>query len=148
MNIIRSIYDWFKVAVPEPTTKNFSTQMGVHFEEVREMIEEITPVEAGAELLLAKAKQAVGELATYLKAHDNVVCIEDANRKRYLDALCDQIVTATGCARMSKHDIVGAIQEVDAKNWDKFIDGVPQFDDNMKIIKRPGWTPADLSLFV
>ncbi len=36
---IQSIIRWFEIAKPEPTLKDVAMQVGVHFEEVAEMME-------------------------------------------------------------------------------------------------------------
>lgn len=36
---IDKTYQWFREVYPWPSTKNFHTQLGVHFEEVAEMLE-------------------------------------------------------------------------------------------------------------
>lgn len=36
---IKDIKQWFEIAVPNPTTENACMQMGVHLEEIGEMLE-------------------------------------------------------------------------------------------------------------
>lgn len=138
--------DWFEKAVPEPKSKNVHTQMGVHFEEVGEFVDSLSGLTAATESLLLKASDAVHELAQHLKAHDGVIATPD--RIEVLDALGDQIVTATGVAHMMKLDIVGALNEVNASNFSKFVNGEPQFDENRKIKKGPFFFKPDLGKFV
>lgn len=150
-NTIASIFNWFKAARPTVTVKSMNAQMGVHFEEVTEMIQEITGLNPDISLLLEKAKLATHELAEYLKNHSNehLVRIDLDNRKRYLDALCDQIVTATGCAHDQAMNIVDGLDEVSRSNWSKFDStGNPIFDENGKIIKGPHYFKADLAAYV
>lgn len=138
---------FFQKAIPGPTAKNFSTQLGVHFEEVREMVEELIGTDQETIDLLTDAGLALHNLAQHLKHNENVVSIN--NRIEYLDALCDQIVTATGCAYMADMDIAGGMAEVNASNLSKFgEDGEPIFDDNKKVMKGPNYRKADLSPFV
>ncbi len=148
MNTIKSILDWFKTARPEVTPKHLHTQMGVHFEEVSEMLAEITGLDGETNLLIAKAKLACHELAEHLKANDHVVRINLEDRKSYLDALCDQIVTAVGCAHDQNMDIPNALDEVDRSNYSKFIDGKAIFDENGKIAKGPSYFKADLRKYI
>ena len=70
------------------------------------------------------------------------------DRKATLDAICDQLVTATGFAYMMGLNPVGGLSEVNESNWSKFVDGEPQFDVNNKIKKGPDYRKPDLSPFV
>lgn len=139
---------WFELARPAPTSKQFHTQTGVHFEEVAEMIDEITPTSPKATVLLHEAKVALKALATYLKESDEVITVEPQARTNFLDALLDQIVTATGVGQHCGFPMVEALDEVNASNWSKFVDGRPIFDANQKIAKGPDHFKPDLSVFV
>lgn len=148
-NTLYNTYLWFTKATPEPISKNLHTQMGVHFEEVREMILEITPNTSEAQGLLLDAEAALHALANYLKTNNNSIQIEEKNRIDYLDSLCDQIVTATGCAWMSNMNLVDAMDEVNDSNYSKFdSSGNPIFDQNMKVAKGPDYRKANLAPFV
>ena len=139
---------WMEKAIPHPQAKNIHTQLGVHFEEIAEMLDTITPVDQfTAELMEALHKDLI-LFSNYLKAHDNAVKILPQDRVEYLDSLCDQIVTAVGCAHNSKLDIVKAMNEVNRSNFSKFDDqGNPVFDENRKIIKGPNYSKAQLDAF-
>jgi predicted HAD superfamily Cof-like phosphohydrolase len=138
---------WFQKAVPQPGAKNFTTQLGVHFEEVREMVQELVGSDQETMNLLVNAEQALHALAQHLKKNEHSVSIN--NRVEYLDALCDQIVTATGCAHMAGMNIVSGLNEVNRSNFSKFDDnGEPIFDDNRKVMKSLNYSKADLSPFV
>lgn len=138
--------DWFEKAVPNPNSKNVHTQTGVHFEEVGEFVDSLSGLTAMTETLLLNASNAMHELAQHLKTHDGVIATPD--RVEVLDALSDQIVTATGVAHMMKLNIVGALNEVNASNFSKFVNGVPQFDENRKIKKGPLYYKPILTKFV
>lgn len=141
--------DWFDACYPAPTTKNLNTQMGVHFEEVGEMIDEVTPTTSEAEYLFMVARKAISKLSMYLKETDGTVIIKPENRIGYIDAICDQIVTATGCAHMSQMNLIGAMDEVNRSNYSKFDEtGHPIFDENLKVAKGPNYTKANLAPFV
>lgn len=138
---------FFKNAVPTPTPKNLSTQMGVHFEEVREMIQELNPLTPVAADALLNAEIALHHLALLLKQNEGIIVIK--SRVDYLDALCDQIVTATGCAHMAGMDILNGADEVAASNLSKFDKNLqPIFDENRKIMKGPDYRKAELTPFV
>lgn len=139
-NHISHIKTWFNLAVPEPTDKNRAVQLGVHFEEVGEMAFAVGAGSLGQEL---------DEYATYAKQHEGVSLESlEAVREDLLDALCDQIVTATGVAHMFGLDIEGALAEVIRSNYSKFVDGKPVFDANGKIAKPATYSPPDLTAFV
>lgn len=140
---------FFERVFPKPTTKNFTTQMGCHFEEVAEMIAEVTPLDQDTHIAFLDAKIAIQHLADHLKTHPGCALVQPENYIKYLDALCDQIVTATGCAHMADMDIVGALDETNRENFSKFgEDGNPIFDQNGKMIKGPNYTVSDLTAFV
>lgn len=140
---------WFEKAVPEPTSKNIHAQLGVHLEEVNEMVMEVTALDFETGILVDTAKMALHALSFHLKTHDEVIKILPENRIKYLDAICDQIVTASGCAHMSDLDVVGGLSEVNRSNFTKFgDDDEPHFDDNKKIIKSSYYQEPDLTPFV
>lgn len=162
--VIQSIHDWISKAIPEPTRKNQHTQLGVHFEEVGEMIHALvdTPVDIDfkdipdlldskdliREALIIDALRNMDQISKKLKEGDISLNINEINRVDLLDALCDQIVTAVGVAYMFNMDIVGALKEVDASNWSKFDEeGNPLFDQNHKIMKGQNYFKACLDRF-
>jgi hypothetical protein len=145
---LSATFHWFELARPNPTSKQFHTQTGVHFEEVAEMIDEITPTSPKATVLLHEAKVALKALATYLKESDEVITVEPQARTNFLDSLCDQIVTATGVGQHCGFPMVEAMDEVNASNWSKFVDGQPIVNENQKIMKGPDYFKPDLSAFV
>lgn len=147
-NTVANILNWFKKAVPVVAPKNFATQLGVHFEEVAEMIDEITPMDSTAFHLKNVARRAIHELAEHLKWNEDSFIVHENDRKNYLDAICDQLVTGIGCAHMQQLKIVGAAEHVNESNWSKFVNGEAIFDENMKIAKGPDYFKADLSPFV
>lgn len=142
--------EWFEKAVPNPELKNFNSQLGCHFEEVAEMLNPIQGVDSLTSELLISAEDAMSALAIHIKNNSGkrIVFIESENELAFLDALCDQIVTATGVAHMSGHDIIGAMNEVNDSNFSKFEDGQPLFDANRKIIKGFGYRKPNLEPFL
>lgn len=148
INQIELCLEFFKKGKPNPTPKDVSTQLGVHFEEVREMIIELIPTNPHVRILLDRAANSLHVLAEHLKLTEGSVEMTE-NRILYLDAICDQIVTAIGCAHMSGMDIDGAMNEVNTSNLSKFdINGNPIFDANGKITKGPYYRKAELSPFI
>lgn len=148
-NPLAQISTWLQDAFPEPKEKNVHTQMGVHFEEVHEMLQpliESEPIEDGP-LLRSSAK--LDELQRALKTGNIQLDLDKLDRESLLDALCDQIVTAIGVAHMLGMDIQGALQEVADSNDSKFDDqGLPIFDENLKLVKGPSYFKADLKPYI
>ena len=153
---ISSIADWFETAKPNDTltVRDVQVQTGVHFEEVHEMLQEIQALDPDTDVLLAKAKTAMHELAERFKTTQEIVfVIEDDRHIKYLDAMCDQIVTAVGVAHFMQYMISPAMEEVDGSNWSKFIKDktdklVCVKDANGKIAKGPNYFKADLTPFI
>lgn len=145
-NPLGDTYQWFAKAVPVPQSHNVSVQIGVHFEEVAEMLNEIKSEDDTLAIRLDAAQDALISLANYLKQHRPELVIE--NRIAFIDAIADQFVTGVGSAYMLGMDPVGALIEVNDSNYSKFVDGLPVFDANKKIQKGPNYRKPDLSRFV
>jgi len=146
--ILSETKGWFEKAIPNPNIKNFTTQLGVHCEEVAEMLEEISAQDSEASRLLSNAFFAMKQLSMHLKKNGGV-SVEEENRVPFLDSICDQLVTATGVAHMSSFDPLGALNEVNRSNFSKFDEnGNPIFDENMKVTKGRNYTKPDLTPFV
>ena len=141
---------WFEKAVPNPTLKNFSTQLGVHYEEVAESLEALKGNDAMVTMLLGAAAMAMAAVADMLKQNEHAIEVpEGENAELFLDALCDQIVTATGTGHMLGMDMVGAMTEVNRSNFSKFDEkGNPIFNENRKIMKGPNYSKPVLSPYL
>lgn len=142
---------WFKTAKPNPTNKDFNVQLGVHFEEIAEMVEELKFHNAELPVygptfhasLLAMLKGVAQELKS------GVMTASVKNSVEFLDSLVDQTVTADGVAYMAGYDMEGAKDEVLRSNWSKFdANGNALFDGNGKIIKGPDYFKPDLQKYV
>ena len=129
------------------STKNQQTQLGVHFEEVAEMIATIISPDPITLELLIRAHHHMNALATQLKTSDPVTFID--NRLEFLDACCDQLVTATLCAVLFHMDPVGGLNEVNRSNFSKLVNGVMQKAPvTAKWIKGPDYSPPNLTPFI
>lgn len=141
---ITDIANWFKAAKPEPTKKDALVQQGCHFEEV---VEHLTSIGIESEDLCDLSNdlksntrlQTDDAIANYMDTIDNL---------ELLDALCDQIVTATGVGYMMGFDIEGALKEVIRSNNSKMVKGKFQYDENGKIQKLESYSEPDLTKFV
>ncbi len=145
---IQSIAQWFREAKPIVKNNDIGVQMGVHFEEVGEMLQELSAVGSGADHLIYKATLAIKALANDMKNFPGNYYVREEKRVKLLDALCDQIVTATGTGVFLGMDIEGAIKHVDDSNWSKFVDGKAIFNEQGKIAKGPGYFKPDLYKFI
>ena len=145
-DIITQTQKWFEIAVPNPTSKNISTQMGCHLEEVEEMLQTIYPNGSYDAELLQRAQDAITNLANHMKRKDDAYRIDSSTN--LLDALADQIVTATGIGTFLGMNVPGALAEVNRSNYSKFEDGEPIFNENKKVMKGEDYTPPDLSSFI
>lgn len=142
-------FDWFVRARPNPTSKDFSSQLGVHFEEIGEMIDELSTDNKLFVAELASVNLVIKSIARKLKASDGLVYVSEENRKGFLDSLLDQLVTATGVGYTQNMQIVPALAEVNRSNFSKFDDdGNPIYDENRKVIKGPNYSPAVLDPFI
>ena len=137
---------WFLKAVPNPTSKNISTQIGCHLEEVAEMLNAITSNNLERASQIEALRAAIDHVGSLLKKDNNIV-IKDS--VELLDALADQIVTATGVGTFLGMNVPGALAEVNRSNYSKFDeDGNPIFNENMKVMKGPHYTKPDLKPYI
>lgn len=90
-------------------------------------------------------RAAIDHVGNLLKKDNNIV-IKDS--VELLDALADQIVTATGVGTFLGMNVPGALAEVNRSNYSKFEDGEPIFNENKKVMKGKDYTPPDLSKFI
>lgn len=137
------ITEWFKKAKPEPTVQNIIQQIAYHFEEVAEMCEALGNQKTADALIEYKEKLlslTTAECELLWKRTDKV---------GLLDALCDQVVTATGVAQYAGMDFDGALTEVSDSNWSKFDkNGNPIINADGKILKGPDYFKPELAQFV
>lgn len=145
-DIITQTKKWFEIAVPNPTSKNISTQIGCHLEEVEEMLQTIYPNGSYDAELLQRAQDAITNLANHMKRKDDAYRIDVSTD--LLDALADQIVTATGVGTFLGMNVPGALAEVNRSNYSKFEDGEPIFNENKKVMKGKDYTPPDLKPYI
>lgn len=149
-NHIRQIKSWFETAVPHPNKRNKFAQLGVHFEEVSEMLDALhaSGDTFSSREILGFSRDVLTYLQRQLKDNQVELDVDNIDRVGLLDALCDQIVTAVGTAHMLGMDIEGALQEVANSNDSKFgPDGFPIFNAELKIMKGPGYQTPRLEPF-
>jgi hypothetical protein len=111
---VKDTLRFFEIAKPNPTISDAQTQLGVHLEEIVEMLDDG----------LGFNNDLTYELdvwATRLKKNEVLDFDEDMDRKSLLDSLTDQYVTLIGTARALGMDIESAVKEVEASNLSKFI---------------------------
>lgn len=87
-------------------------------------------------------------LSERLKSYGEDTYVREEDRTELLDALCDQIVTATGIGTFLGMNVPGALSEVNRSNYSKFVDGNPVFNENQKVMKGPDYTPPALTPFI
>ena len=139
---------WFQKAVPNPTSKNISTQIGCHLEEVVEMLEALSTTEMKYDVFLSTAVIHLRNLSNLMKNEEGAIKVKTPDRQELLDALADQIVTATGVGTFLGMNVPGALAEVNRSNYSKFEDGEPVFNENKKVMKGKDYTPPDLTPYI
>jgi len=136
---------WHQRARPKPTSKDFHVQLGCHFEEVAEMLETFDFYADGHDLIREEARQQLSMLANLLKTGHAEVRMDKVSREDMLDAIADQVVTATGVGHCAGMQVTEAVRRVNHSNWSKFdTDGKPLYDKNGKVLKGPNYAPPDL----
>ena len=135
-----SIELWHKRARPEPTDKDFSVQLGCHFEEIEEMMTTIITDDDG---LWQEVRSQIYVLSKLLKLGELKARVDD--RKEFLDSIADQVVTGIGAAYCAGMRAADACDRVNTSNWSKFDhNGQPIRDANGKIKKGPNYQPPVL----
>lgn len=132
---------WHERACPQPDARAFDVQLGCHFEEIVEMLDSIEI--PAAPQAFHEARSNLKQLATWLKEGDVTAVI--TNRRDFLDASADQIVTSVGAAYRARMKITEAVYRVNRSNWSKYTkDGKPIFNEHGKIAKGPDYQAPDL----
>lgn len=140
---------WFEKARPNPTLQDVQAQLGVHCEEVSEMLNALGSDDSRLDTLLYIAKASMQDLANHLKGTSGHPRIQVLNPDEMLDGLCDQIVTATGVAHTLGYNIVAAMTEVNRSNFSKFDEqGNPIYNENKKVMKGPNYSAPDLTPYL
>lgn len=139
--------EWFKKAIPNPTAKNFQTQVGCMFEEFAETLAALSSKDEGTRMALHYVKEAVKALGEGLKEGEPSLIVTD--RKEFLDGCLDVIVTATGSAYMDGLKVSGGMGEVNRSNFSKFDEnGQPILDKNLKVMKGPNYFKPNLDPYL
>ena len=140
------IHMWHKRARPKPDDRAFNVQLGCHFEEIAEMMETLRIYAPGANANGAETKLYIHlkDMAAQLKSGERVAVIYD--RKEFLDAMADQVVTSIGVAYCAGMQPTEAIRRVNTSNWTKIDTVTGDFlrDGQGKIMKPSGYQPPDL----
>lgn len=136
---LKPITQWFEKALPKPTQKDINVQVGVHIEEFAEMLEAMGHIDYAEQLHLLAAN--------YKDSHIDFVLSKE-NKVKFLDALADQVVTATANAHVNNFAWDNALTEVNQSNFSKFEDGNPIFNENGKIMKGKDYKAPNLEPFI
>lgn len=127
------------------TRANTSGQLaiGVHMEEISEWLDSLTFKHPHIQSVLETTAAHLHFLSTEVKKGKEVAVIK--NREGFLDAVADQIVTATAAGCRNGMNVSAAVAEVNRSNWSKFDDnGMPIYDENGKVKKGPNYVKANL----
>ena len=140
---------WHKRARPHPTEADFNVQLGCHIEEFLEMLDTIKLVPQQPRWWqdfdedFSKTYDVLFHISIQLKR--GIMRAEITNRKEFLDAIADQVVTGVGAAHCAGMQATEAVRRVNESNWSKFDkDGQPIRDKDGKIAKGPDYAPPEL----
>ena len=147
-DIIQQTTRWFELAHGDAKVGKRTVQLGVHFEEVGEMLGMLVSKDAKALELIRKAEESVVTLAEYLKNNSKTVHVYPHSGIGLLDSLCDQAVTLAGVAYDYGYKFPQTLREVNRSNFSKFVDGLPVFNESGKVMKGAGYTPPNLDAYI
>lgn len=140
---------WLKACGKEQLNPaHFSVQIGVHFEEIVELLECIETDSATDTDSLECIADDLRLIATSIKKATIQAFIKTGKKVDALDALCDTEVTGNGIAYLADFDKNGADKEVLASNDAKLVNGKPVLLPGGKIGKPEGWKAPELERFV
>lgn len=138
---IESINLWHSRARPTPDAAQFNVQLGCHLEEIVEMLGTFELTRGGGSTI-QDVLEGLSWIAENLKANEISATI--TNRKEFLDAIADQVVTGVGAAYCAGMNAPEAVRRVNSSNWSKVVDGEFVYDADGKIIKPPTYQPPNL----
>ena len=147
-DIIQQTTRWFEMAHGDAKVGKRTVQLGVHFEEVAEMLGALVSKDDQALALIRKAENTLVQLSEYLKENSKTTHIYPHSDNLLLDALCDQAVTLAGVAYDYGYKFPQALREVNRSNFSKFVDGLPVFNETGKVMKGAGYTPPNLDAYI
>ena len=147
-DIIQQTTRWFELAHGDAKGSKRTVQLGVHFEEVAEMLGALVSKDNQALALIREAENALVQLSEYLKENSKTTHIYPHSDNLLLDALCDQAVTLAGVAYDFGYKFPQALREVNRSNFSKFVDGLPVFNETGKVMKGAGYTPPNLDAYI
>ena len=147
-DIIKQTTFWFVVAHADQGHQKRTAQLGVHFEEVAEMLGALVSKDNQALALIREAENALVQLSEYLKENSKTTHIYPHSDNLLLDSLCDQAVTLAGVAYDYGYKFPQALREVNRSNFSKFVDGLPVFNETGKVMKGAGYTPPNLDAYI
>ena len=137
---------WFEMVDKEKTSQRKSAQMGVHLEEVGEMVSTMIVASSpnGSEVLQAKLVQLenlLNEVAAEFKTGEVEYSVTDEDD--FDDSILDQAVTLAGVANLNNVDFLEKQARVDWANFTKFVSVIPQYKEGGKVAKGPWfWDPV------
>ena len=149
--ILEHVKQWHERARPNVDIKDFSVQLGCHFEEIAEMLEALSfemidDSYTGDKVLTGDKTHTYDSLLTMannLKNGSYRAHVTD--RRDLLDSLADQIVTGVGVGYCEQLNVPKAVEAVNTSNWSKFVDSYPIFNKQGKISKGPDYAEPDLT---
>ena len=135
--------EWFQKVFPNPEAKQVAVQLGVHVEEVAEMLQALNL--PNRELFQTALDLKQGNYTEYL---EHCLSSEDV-RHEVLDALADQQVTLIGTSHVMGMDLIGALEEVNRSNFTKFDENEnPIYNEFGKVAKSSRYSPPNLIPFI
>ena len=147
-DIIQQTTRWFEMAHGDAKVGKRTVQLGVHFEEVAEMLGALVSKDNQALALIREAENTLVQLSEYLKENSKTTHIYPHSDNLLLDSLCDQAVTLAGVAYDYGYKFPQALREVNRSNFSKFVDGLPVFNETGKVMKGAGYTPPNLDAYI
>lgn len=112
------------------------------------MLEALSTTHMKYDVFLSAAVIHLHNLSNLMKNEEGAIKVRTTEREELLDALADQIVTATGVGTFLGMNVPGALAEVNRSNYSKFEDGEPIFNENKKVMKGKDYTPPDLTPYI
>ena len=126
-----SIIEWFKTCKPEPKEIDVVVQIGVHFEEVTEMLSALLTVDSLTPATIEQLRvtnEAMLQLANHFKNSATEISLKGMDidtQELLLDTVRDQAVTGMGICTFLNPDYNGALIGVSKSNHNQYDSQTP-----------------------
>jgi len=147
---IKMIVDFHRQAMPNPTVRQKTVQIGLHLDAIAKMLNEMEVVRSGPccddDPNFEVFKNMAQKVADFLVVGSFIPNIKDD--AKFLETLAYQDVSRAGIAYTQGYNLIGAIEETASNQFKRFDDnGNPILDRFGKLQDSPNFVEVDYSKY-